>query len=247
MSSSSSSLTEINQATPGVHLQNLVICTNMSIQEKIDCFKVLKVVVKNLADPVKANDTTMKYRQLRLSNPKIHQTVGRHGEAMAYLQAIGFVITQDETTTKEKESLLKLKDSIVNVALFQTSLQEVTTALEMVDSSSSNNNTTTNTNKRSLSRCSSSNSSTYSSSSNHEEKKSSYEPRITEKQKARLLLEQKEKEEKQKAKQLRKQTSAQIKMDKHVRLNDPNWKPSVAAAAAKAGDSMSTFRDKYGE
>mmetsp|Transcript_29363 Transcript_29363/g.41085 ORF Transcript_29363/g.41085 Transcript_29363/m.41085 type:complete len:247 (-) Transcript_29363:54-794(-) len=246
MSSSSSSLTEINQATPGVHLQNLVICTNMSIQEKIDCFKVLKVVVKNLADPVKANDTTMKYRQLRLSNPKIHQTVGRHGEAMAYLQAIGFVITQDETTTKEKESLLKLKDSIVNVALFQTSLQEVTTALEMVDSSSSNN-TTTNTNKRSLSRCSSSNSSTYSSSSNNEEKKSSYEPRITEKQKARLLLEQKEKEEKQKAKQLRKQTSAQIKMDKHVRLNDPNWKPSVAAAAAKAGDSMSTFRDKYGE
>mmetsp|Transcript_29364 Transcript_29364/g.41087 ORF Transcript_29364/g.41087 Transcript_29364/m.41087 type:complete len:247 (-) Transcript_29364:54-794(-) len=246
MSSSSSSLTEINQATPGVHLQNLVICTNMSIQEKIDCFKVLKVVVKNLADPVKANDTTMKYRQLRLSNPKIHQTVGRHGEAMAYLQAIGFVITQDETTTKEKESLLKLKDSIVNVALFQTSLQEVTTALEMVDSSSSNN-TTTNTNKRSLSRCSSSNSSTYSSSSNNEEKKSSYEPRMTEKQKARLLLEQKEKEEKQKAKQLRKQTSAQIKMDKHVRLNDPNWKPSVAAAAAKAGDSMSTFRDKYGE
>jgi hypothetical protein len=70
---------------------------------------------------------------------------------------------------------------------------------------------------------------------------------LTEKQKARLLLEQKELHDKEEARLARKRTSAQIKADKHVRENDPNWKPSVNAAAAKTGSTISTFRDRFGE
>jgi len=69
----------------------------------------------------------------------------------------------------------------------------------------------------------------------------------SEKQKARKLKEEKEELEKEAARVARKRTVNQIKADKHVRENDPNWKPSVSAAAAKSGDSMSTFRDKFGE
>lgn len=70
---------------------------------------------------------------------------------------------------------------------------------------------------------------------------------LSEKQKARMLKEAKAEKEKQDAQQNRKRTVAQIAADKHTRLNDPNWKPSVSAAAAKAGDAMQTFRDKFGE
>jgi hypothetical protein len=73
------------------------------------------------------------------------------------------------------------------------------------------------------------------------------QPRLTEKQKARLLAEQKLEREKQEAREARKRTAAQIQADKYVRENDPNWKPQVNAAAAKSGTSISTFRDKYGE
>lgn len=45
----------------------------------------------------------------------------------------------------------------------------------------------------------------------------------------------------------RKRTVAQIKADKHVRENDPNWKPATSAAASKSGEAMTTFRDKFGE
>jgi len=69
----------------------------------------------------------------------------------------------------------------------------------------------------------------------------------SEKQKARLLLEDKKRKEKEEDRLARKRTRALIKADKHVRENDPNWKPSVSAAAAKTGDAMETFRDKFGE
>lgn len=72
-------------------------------------------------------------------------------------------------------------------------------------------------------------------------------PELSEKQRARKLREEREAAEKEAARAARKRTQAQIRADKHARENDPNWKPSVSAAAAKAGDSMSTFRDKFGE
>ncbi|KAL3937561.1 MAG: hypothetical protein SGBAC_007353 [Bacillariaceae sp.] len=71
--------------------------------------------------------------------------------------------------------------------------------------------------------------------------------KLSEKQKARKLLEEKEKLEKQKAKENRKRNLELLKEDKLARENDPNWKPKVSAACAKSGTGISTFRDKYGE
>ena len=70
---------------------------------------------------------------------------------------------------------------------------------------------------------------------------------LSEKQKARRLLEEKKRLQKEEDRLARKRTQAQLKMDKHVRQNDPNWKPTVSAAAAKTGNAMQTFRDKFGE
>ena len=70
---------------------------------------------------------------------------------------------------------------------------------------------------------------------------------LTEKQKARLLHNQKLEREREEAQRMRKHTLSQIAADKDVRENDPNWKPSVSAAAQKSGDTMQSFRDKFGE
>jgi hypothetical protein len=71
--------------------------------------------------------------------------------------------------------------------------------------------------------------------------------KLSEKQKARRLLEQKQQQDKEKARQARALTRAQIAADKKVRLEDENWRPSVSAAADKTGTGLSTFRDRYGE
>ena len=71
--------------------------------------------------------------------------------------------------------------------------------------------------------------------------------KLSEKQKARRLLEQKQHQEKIDAKKAREITRAQIAADKRVRLEDENWTPSVASAAAKGGTKLQTFRDRHGE
>ena len=71
--------------------------------------------------------------------------------------------------------------------------------------------------------------------------------KLSEKQKARLLLEEKKLLEKEQDKLYRKQTRAQIKADKRVRLHDENWKPAVSAAADKTGTGLQSFRDRHGE
>jgi hypothetical protein len=71
--------------------------------------------------------------------------------------------------------------------------------------------------------------------------------KLTEKQKARVLLEGKERQEKLAIKENRKRNLAMLKEDKRARHSDPNWKSGVSAACAKSGSGISTFRDKYGE
>eukprot|EP00536_Pseudo-nitzschia_multiseries_P011406 jgi/Psemu1/289663/fgenesh1_pg.386_\ len=73
------------------------------------------------------------------------------------------------------------------------------------------------------------------------------EQRLSEKQKARRLREEKERLEKEQDKLHRQKTRAQIRADKHVRLHDENWKPTVSAAADKSGTGLQTFRDRHGE
>ena len=69
---------------------------------------------------------------------------------------------------------------------------------------------------------------------------------MSEKQKARLLLEEKERQQKIAEKENRKRNLQMLKEDKKAR-SDPNWKPKVSAACAKTGKGLKTFRDKYGE
>lgn len=70
---------------------------------------------------------------------------------------------------------------------------------------------------------------------------------LSEKQRARMLMEEKERNERENARAARKMTEAQIAADKKVRMEDENWKPCVSAAAAKTGTGMLTFRDRHGE
>eukprot|EP00980_Cylindrotheca_fusiformis_P005541 scaffold1172_cov115-Cylindrotheca_fusiformis.AAC.16 len=73
------------------------------------------------------------------------------------------------------------------------------------------------------------------------------EEKLSEKQKARRIREENERQEKQAAKENRKRNLAMLREDKCARQSDPNWKPKVSAACAKTGSGISTFRDKYGE
>ena len=83
----------------------------------------------------------------------------------------------------------------------------------------------------------------------HKKAKQQHDPQepLTEKQKARRLMEQAKVREQAKAKEDRARQIALLQQDKHARIHDPNWKPGLSAACAKSGTSISTFRDKYGE
>jgi len=186
----------------------------------------MKLIIKNLADPVKAQDA--KYRQLKLDNAKIQQKLVPVLSALEYLKAIGFL-----EASQENIQVLRVENP--DVAVMKASLQEVTNALEMVAPSAAV------TSKPSIKKA----------RMEVEEEKKSDDPlpveRLSEKQKARRLMEEKERKEKEIARRERAKTSAQIKQDKWVRKNDPNWKPSVNAAAAKSGSGIETFRDRHGE
>lgn len=178
---------------------------------------MLKVVTKNLADPVKAKDE--KYRQLKLDNEKIQQKlIPCNPHAIGYLESLGFVENVDEKV---------LRVSSVNILSVQAALEEITRALERLPSSELPQPAP-------------------------EQKKpklteqSSFE-KLSEKQKARRLLEQKERAEKEEARRQRKATAALIKQDAYVRKNDENWTSGPSAAVHKTGTAISTFRDRHGE
>lgn len=175
--------------------------------------KLLKVVLKNLADPAKAQDP--KYRQLKLDNEKIRAKLVVYPQAMNYLRALGFVESKDETGAP----IIRIET--VDSNAMDASFQEVAQALDLIAPPVSNKKA----------------------------KIVGEDPlnKLTGKQKSRILMEEKERLDREKAKEVRKHNVAMIKQDKYVRENDPNWQSGVSAAAAKNGSGISTFRDKYGE
>jgi hypothetical protein len=192
--------------------------------------KLLKVVLKNLADPVKSQDP--KYRQLKLENPKVASKILPCPSSMDYLKAIGFVPGVDEIGAK----VLRV-ETATDVVLMQASLQEVSNGLDMVAPKNSG---------KIIKKY------RVASSSSLEEKKEdkptyAVEEKLSEKQKARRMLEEKKDREKEEAKMHRKKTAALIKADKFVRENDENWTSQPSAACNKAGKGISTFRDRNGE
>jgi ElaB/YqjD/DUF883 family membrane-anchored ribosome-binding protein len=193
---------------------------NSSATEKEKTLKLLKTVLKNLADPLKASD--IKYRTLKLSNPKI-KSMARH--AMPFLvHCCGFVQTTlsvavDNNSSNDMEQILQIPNA-PNPSSMESLLAQVTSSHERV-----------------LAQVPFASSSAL----------LAVNSKLTEKQKARLLQERAALKDKHDAAQARARTAAQIKADKLVREQDPDWKPSVCAAAAKSGAAMQTFRDKFGE
>lgn len=184
--------------------------------------KVLKIVTKNLADPAKARDE--KYRQLRLDNEKIRQKlVPCNPHATLYLECLGFVEHADE-------QVLRVAAATVNLVSTQAALEEVSRALEGLASLEQQQPPAPAESKKPKL-----------------DQASSFEEKLSEKQKARRLLEEKERAEKDEARRRRKVTSAQIKQDAYVRKHDENWTSGPSAAVHKAGTAISTFRDRHGE
>eukprot|EP00541_Cyclophora_tenuis_P018833 CAMPEP_0116565766 /NCGR_PEP_ID=MMETSP0397-20121206/14075_1 /TAXON_ID=216820 /ORGANISM="Cyclophora tenuis, Strain ECT3854" /LENGTH=212 /DNA_ID=CAMNT_0004092565 /DNA_START=398 /DNA_END=1036 /DNA_ORIENTATION=+ len=205
--------------SPGKNLEELITQSSASDGQKLDCLKLLKVVIKNLADPVKSKDA--KYRQLKVENEKVRAKIVPFPSALAYLKAIGFAEAEDESSAK----VLRIEE--VNHTLMTASLQEVTNAIEMLTPQSDAPKPKANVSSSVL--------------------RTAPPAKLSEKQKARILLEEKAKREKEENRRQRAKNVALLKQDKHVRKHDENWKSGVSAAMAKTGNSISTFRDRHGE
>lgn len=181
--------------------------------------KLLKVVIKNLCDPVKSQEA--KYRQLKLENEKVQAKILPFPSAVEFLKSVGFSEATDESSAR----ILRI-DS-VNASTMQASMQEVIQAMELVTRQKS---AQVHPNTLSLA-----------------QRMSAPAAKLSEKQKARVLLEEKAKRERQESRRQRAKNLALLKQDKHVRKHDENWKSGVSAAMAKTGNSISTFRDRHGE
>lgn len=170
-------------------------------------------------DPTKSVDP--KFRTLKIKNAKLQQRLlGINYIRLELLPSIGFA----EKMSPDNEPVLVV--DLIDAGICDHLLQAMATAT----SSFAATNTTEATVPASAST-----------------KQPAATEQLSEKQKARRLMEEKERREKELAKAERKRNLALLKQDKITRETDPNWKPGLSAACAKSGTSISTFRDKYGE
>ena len=177
------------------------------------------MIVKNLLDPQKSQDA--KYRTLKLDNPKLQSKLFSIAFVRDWLvDGIGFVEEETQCLTITVEQCSNLSPTILQV------LQQSLSSLG--SSGSSVNNNIVNHN-------------------NNNNKKKAVEEKLSEKQKARRLWEERQKLEKLREKEERKKNLAMLRQDKFVRENDANWKSGVSAACAKSGTGLQTFRDRHGE
>lgn len=195
-----------------MHLQHLILDSKATAtkEQKVACLKTLRIVVKNLADPLKSADP--KYRQLKLSNEKVKEKIKPCPSALDYMKAIGFMVHVEIEKDGAEVQYLRIDSSItISIPHMEASLAELNNAIEMLvpKSFSEEKKTPEGISMRqqgsSLSTASGSSSS---SSTGH--------TRMLEKQKARLLMETKRKREIQEAKDARKKTSDLIKQGKYT-------------------------------
>ncbi|KAG7351561.1 PUB domain containing protein [Nitzschia inconspicua] len=228
--SSSTSLSSSSSSSPSVYIERIAQDTTLSLSQKTDCLKTLSVILKNLIDPTKGSSTTtendddssIKYRTLKRDNPKLATRLFCVSHTYDLFLQLGFVSTSNGTVL-----IMEQPPSSTIQGIVQTILLPVITDKQTLLSTSVSNK------KPKL---------LY--GEEHEKEDFS---KLSEKQKARRLLAQKQQEEKELAKQARAVTKAQIAADKRVRQDDENWKPSVSAAADKTGTGLLTFRDRHGE
>ena len=223
---------------------------NISTPTKVEVFQFISIVIKNLIE--KRHE--MKYRQLRLNNNKI-QRYTSHLMIMNYLrEIIGFDRITDSLVTNSsnssdamtEEPLLRIIDEsrLPPPDVLQKELSTIQSILLRLEATVGS---VTTSQPRVISNSSSTTSLESQENGSTVASGTTTMGKMTEKQKARILMEEKMALQKLQEEQARKRTIQQIQNDKFVRQNDPNWKPSVSAAAAKSGDTMSTFRDKFGE
>ncbi len=194
--------------------------------------KTLQVVLKNLMDPSKgglAGDAGLKYRTLKLDNPKLQARLFCTPCIRNLLVTIVEMVPKDNILVLPEPPSPQTSD-VIALKL----LPAISNAQQQVAKTLASSSTTTNTSANKKAKLIELNSMPSTE-------------KLSEKQKARLLMEHKEKLEKEREKEFRKQTRAKIAADKLVRQKDENWKPTVSAAAAKTGSGLLTFRDRHGE
>lgn len=194
--------------TPGMHLQHLILDTKAvaTKEQKIACLKTLRIVVKNLADPSKNSDP--KYRQLKLSNEKVKAKISPCPSAIDYMKAIGFVIVNEE----DGEEYLRIETSTtINVSHMNSSLCELNNAIDMLQPKE-----TFIEEKKTPEGIIIPQNSSLSTTAGAKASSSSAATtgKMSEKQKARLLMEKKREREVQEAKDARKKTANLIKLGK---------------------------------
>ena len=208
--------------------------------------------MNNLIDPVKQDNP--KYRTLNLSNPKLMETLWNGIPYLAtewFQQTLGFVVEIKDGSADGTSSggtptqFLVLPPSssstsrLLQQSMYQTLHTNLETALRLVDID--------NNDMAAAAAASVGSSNKKAKHQQHDEQPPPPQEALTEKQKARRLLEQAKARDQAKAKEERARQIALLQQDKHTRIHDPNWKPGLSAACAKSGTSISTFRDKYGE
>jgi len=205
--------------------------TSISLELKNICLKTLAIVLKNLIDSSKgglSGGGGLKYRTLKLDNPKLKAKLLCCSAVRDLLLDASLVgmIAIDVTLVMNEAPSPAIRDTIGLKVLpaVSTAQKKIASRLETSESAfkkakldKQNEISTVDFNK------------------------------LTEKQKARILSDEKQLLEKEREKAFHKQTKARIAADKLVRLNDPNWKPSVSAAADKTGTGLLSFRDRHGE
>jgi hypothetical protein len=208
--------------------------------------KTLAVVLKNMIDSSKgavSGETGLKYRTLKLDNPKLKARLfccsnNCVRDLLMDPSLVGMTMAPTGTSlTMEEAPSLTIRDVIGLKVLpaISTAQREIVTRMET--SPSSGNGSATKKAKL----------------TEHNDNSIVVVPvipttteKLSEKQKARILMEEKERVEKEREKAYRKATRAQIAADKLVRQKDENWKPSVSAAADKTGTGLLSFRDRHG-
>jgi len=183
-----------------------------------------------MIDPSKGgNNDGLKYRTLKIDNPKIQTRLffGNSTNNNNYIKElltdsslIGMIIKENVLLMEETPS------SAISDIIATRVMPAITTAQSKMASKLSTD------------------------SSNKKAKLSTIVhplDKLSEKQKARILLEEKKRIEKEQDKLHRIATRRQIAADKLVRETDENWKPAVCAASAKTGQGLQSFRDRHGE
>jgi hypothetical protein len=208
--------------------------------------KTLAVVLKNLIDGSKgglSGAAGLKYRTLKLDNPKLGARLfcaAAVRELLLDPSLVGMAPSEAALTMEEAPSPA-IRDAIGLKVLpaVSTAQREITAKLETGSAPKkaklAEHNGTSTTTPTSSTTTTTTTTTTFCTE------------KLSEKQKARRMMEEKRLLEKEREKAFRKETRAKIAADKLVRQKDENWRPSVSAAADKTGTGLLTFRDRHGE